>query len=290
MRPIIYLIDTMYLVFKSYYALNKNNRLVSPDGTPTGALNGLAVILTSLRRHLSMEYCICAFESKERTFREDISPIYKANRPPLDEDLKVQIPLALELCRHLGYRVFNVSGFEADDVIASLAKRFLKNGWSVRIISKDKDLAQILALEGDVAIIMPDNKGQVNHSVDRSNCEEHYGVGAELIRDWLALQGDAADNIIGIKGIGPKTAAKLLKDCGCLEELMAHPDRAGQRFADIIASSSDTLQNNKRLTTLYGDIPLDSSFDDLAQLAIRPISDEGQAFFQRLGFNWQRFL
>ena len=204
----LYIVDTMYLLFKSFYAL-ENSKLHSRSGFPTGALYGLASALTHMRKNLPMQYCVCAFESEEPAFRKELSPIYKANRPEVDPSLKLQIPKAIEMCEKMGFVTVNKPGYEADDVIASIARRILKEeGWRVRVISKDKDLAQLTALEGDIAIIVPDaHANKMEHYVDKETCEKRYGVPPELIGDWLALQGDSCDNIIGIKGVGPKTAA-----------------------------------------------------------------------------------
>jgi len=286
----LYIVDTMYLLFKSFFAL-ENSKLHNRAGFPTGALYGLASALTNMRKNLPMQYCICAFESEEPTFRKELSPVYKANRPEIDPSLKLQIPKAIEMCERLGYVTVNKPGYEADDVIASIARRAVSGDrWRVRVISKDKDLAQLTALEGDIAVIVPDiHAKKMEHYVDKESCEKRYGVPPELVGDWLALQGDSCDNIIGIKGVGPKTAAKILKAAGSLERLLANPRLAGERFANVIADSKAQLELNKRLVTLADDLDLPVSYEPQA-LAIEKLGAEGKAFFEELDMQWQRFV
>lgn len=286
----LYIVDTMYLLFKSFFAL-ENSKLHNRAGFPTGALYGLASALTNMRKNLPMQYCICAFESEEPTFRKELSPVYKANRPEIDPSLKLQIPKAIEMCERLGYVTVNKPGYEADDVIASIARRAVSGDrWRVRVISKDKDLAQLTALEGDIAIIVPDiHAKKMEHYVDKESCEKRYGVPPGLVGDWLALQGDSCDNIIGIKGVGPKTAAKILKAAGSLERLLANPRLAGERFANVIADSKAQLELNKRLVTLADDLDLPVSYEPQA-LAIEKLGAEGKAFFEELDMQWQRFV
>ena len=285
MSDTLYIVDTMYQIFKSFYGLGRNARLTSPQGVPTGAVYGLARTLKSWRHKLGMEYCICSFESPVPVFRCELSPEYKANRPPVDPDLKVQIPLAIDMCRHLGYTIVSADGYEADDVIGTLAAKALQKGWKVRVMSKDKDLAQLLALEGDIAVMMPSDGKAKDHYVDKNTCQEHYcGVPAELIVDWLALMGDTSDNIIGIKGIGEKTGAKLLNKCGSLDKLMEQPNLAG-RFAAEIAASQERLRLNRCLATVCKDVALPFELENLADFAIKNPDNEAENFCNNLGIN-----
>ena len=290
MEDTLFIVDTMYLIFRSFYAFGGRQNLTAPDGTPTGAVYGLANSLRSFRHGLKMKYCLCAFESAVTVFRHEISEIYKANRKETDPGLKVQIPIAIEMCQRLGYKTASVDGYEADDVIATVAAQALRQGWKVRIISKDKDLAQLLALEGDIAIIMPStNFAKNDHYVDANNCKEHYGVPPELIADWLALMGDSSDNIIGVKGIGEKTAAKLLNSCGCLDNLVAQASKAG-RFSQAIVDYKEQLAENKRLTTVCMDVPLPWPVESLETFGISQPKAEDVPFFVKLGLNLPKLI
>lgn len=286
MADTLFVIDTMYLIFRNFYAMRGNLR--SPSGVPTGAVFGLLHSLDFLRTRLKMEYCVCCTESECEVFRHKISPIYKENRPPAAPELKVQIPLALEMCRHLGFKVLSADGFEADDVIASLTCMAVKKGWPVRIISKDKDMAQLLAMDGDIAIETAFSNGDSSY-IDRNNCAEKYGVPPELIADWLALKGDTSDNVIGIKGIGDKTASKLLLKCGGLDELMKDPAAAG-RFAAAIEESRERLLLNKRLVELRADAcaGLTESVESIEQFRIAEPDAEAADFFANLGISVSR--
>ena len=281
MTQALYLIDTMYLLFKSFYALGKRASLTSPDGLPTGALYGLRKSLDTMRQHFPMRYGVCVFDSEKPVFRCQLSPQYKANRPPVDPDLKRQIPYALQLCQALGYPIAHAEGFEADDVIATITRQALGQGWSVRIVSKDKDLAQLLDLQGDVAQVMLEGQKETLY-LDRLNCQEKYGVSARLIRDWLALMGDSSDNIIGLRGVGPKTAAALLNRCGSLEALLQNPASAG-RFAQALQENRAQLELNRCLTSLDHEAPLPWKLESLETFTINPPT-EIPTLFASLGF------
>ncbi|MGM9999666.1 MAG: 5'-3' exonuclease H3TH domain-containing protein [Candidatus Bruticola sp.] len=290
MSDTLFIVDTMYQIFKNFYALGGARGLRSPQGVPTSAVYGLAKTLRSWRTKLGMEYCICTFESSVPVFRREISPLYKANRPPLDPDLKVQIPLSIDVCRHLGYKVLYADGYEADDVIGTLSAAALKRGWKVRILSKDKDFAQLLALEGDIAVMLPAEGKSSEHYVDKNNCPDNYcGVPAELIVDWLALMGDASDNIIGVKGIGEKTGAKLINKFGSLENVIKQAELCG-RFASAIKEAQERLKINKVLASICQDAPLPVRMDSLDEFKIQDPGAEAEDFCQKLGIKFASLI
>ncbi|MGM9992588.1 MAG: 5'-3' exonuclease H3TH domain-containing protein [Candidatus Bruticola sp.] len=290
MSDTLFIVDTMYQIFKNFYALGGARGLRSAQGVPTSAVYGLAKTLRSWRTKLGMDYCICAFESSVPVFRREISPLYKANRPPLDPDLKVQIPLAMDMCRHLGYKVIYADGYEADDIIGTLSASALKKGWKVRVLSKDKDFAQLLALDGDIAIMLPAEGKSDEHYVDKSNCQDNYcGVPAELIVDWLALMGDASDNIIGVKGIGEKTGAKLINKFGSLENIIERADLCG-RFAVAIKEAQDRLKMNKVLASIRQDAPLPVHMNSLEEFKIQNPGAAAESFCQNLGIKFASLI
>jgi DNA polymerase I len=203
-------------------------------------------------------HVVTVFESLTGTFREEIFPDYKAHREPPPEDLITQIPLVKNACRHLGLATWEANGFEADDLIGTLAKLAVEQGIGVTIVSNDKDLAQILALDGDVELLR--SKGTSSSAklerVRRENVADVFGVEAFQIPSFLALRGDPVDNIAGLKGVGEKTAAKWLQGGLTLEDLLRDPDSLGKRWAGVVRESEQNLRRDLTLATIRDDIDL----------------------------------
>lgn len=203
------LIDTFGFFFRSFYALPP---LKSRSGHPTGLLTGFINFISTLAKEHGTDYLVFCVDSKTPSYRYDLFPEYKANRPEVPEDLRLQIPVAIEWIQKMGFPVMMCDGWEADDVIASLSARAKEQGIKVRIVSHDKDLYQLID-DGRVVVWDPMKKREVS----TQECLEKYEVSPVQFIDYQALIGDSADNVPGVKGIGPKTAAKLLKDYGTLE-------------------------------------------------------------------------
>lgn len=279
----LYLIDTVYHIFRAFHALPAT--LTAPDGRPTNAVHGVLGIFSNLWRSEQVEYAVAVFESATGTFREELDPEYKANREPPDPNLKRQIPLVEQACRCLGIPTLALDGYEADDVMGALAHRAVAAGHSVTIVSNDKDLAQILALGGDIELLRLSGTGK-NAKVERIRPEgvvELFGVPPELIPSWLALKGDTVDNIKGVPGIGQKTASKLLLEHGGLANLLAEPTRAG-RYAGQLVALKDRLVRDLEVATIKTD--LDLGFDGLDLERYRPIPLQGAVeFFEDLGMH-----
>ncbi len=245
----IHIIDTMFFIFRSFFSMPKLNAGVNPTGAVLGVYNALHRLLQSE----NITHCAAVFESSVPTFRREMDESYKANRPHAPEELKQQIPLVQEMLCVLGIPVVSVERYEADDVMGSLACRASQSGHEAVIVTNDKDLAQVLRYDG-VSILRTYKQGRndaIEH-IDSHNVADVYGVPAENIPQLLAIMGDSADNIVGLKGIGPKTAAKLLREHS-LEEYMREPELAG-RFAAQFAEGKELLQHNLKLTTICCDI------------------------------------
>lgn len=274
----LYLVDTLYHIFRAYHALPSSLR--AEDGQPTNAVHGVLGILRNLWKTSQVSHLGMVFESLSGIFREEISADYKAHREPPPEGLVSQIPLVKEACRRLGLSVWEVDRFEADDVIGTLARLAVEAGVAVTIVSNDKDLAQLLALPGDVELLRTSGSGK-NATVERLRAEDVprvFGVRADQIASYLALCGDAVDNIAGLKGVGAKTAAKWLVEAGDLEGLLANPDIAGKRWSPILKDNEVGLRRDLVLSTIRTDIPMGFELSDF-----KPQPFDGiESFFTRL--------
>lgn len=247
----VYVIDTMIHIFRAYHSLPRT--LTTPDGLVTNAVYGFLGILRSLWKSQKIDHCVAVLESLSPNFREQDDASYKANRQSTPDDLRAQIPIIVELLHHLGVKTLSVEGFEADDVLGSLAKRAVEHDCAVSIVSNDKDLAQVLAV-GDNVELLRLHGGKSEEHVLAADVPSIYGVKAEQIPSLLALMGDTSDNIIGVKGIGQKTAAKILGG-GDLEAVLQDPVRAG-RFAQVVTTEQEHLRHNLHLATIRLDVPL----------------------------------
>ncbi len=269
----LYILDSLNHIFRAYHALPAT--LTARDGRPTNAVHGLLGILRSLWRSERVEHCVAVFESLEPTFRTGLDPDYKAHRPPTAADLKAQIPVVLDLLEVLGIPTLSVEGFEADDVMATLALRATRAGHAATLVSNDKDLAQVLRLGSDVELLRLSGSGK-NAKAERvvaDSVREVFGVPAELIPSWLALRGDPVDNIKGVAGIGQKTAVRLLTDGGDLTSLLDHPERCG-KFAHLMQDQRQRLLRDLDLATVRMDVPLPFEGLPLDWFCPRPLAAE----------------
>ncbi len=211
-----YLIDTLAYVFRSYYAMRP---MSAPDGTPINAVFGLGMTLQKFLHDHAPELAVCCFDAGAKTFRNDMFPEYKANRDAPPEDLIPQFDLCRELAERMGFAVAMTEGYEADDLIATLTARLRAEGHEVVIVTGDKDLAQLLEPGVRIYNLAKDDWW----SADR--IPEKMGVRADQVIDLLALTGDAADNIPGVRGVGPKAATALLAEFEDLDAVYADLDR-----------------------------------------------------------------
>lgn len=274
----LYVIDIMYHIFRAFHALPPH--LGTKDGRPTNAVHGCLGILRVLWKTFQPEYAVAVFESRTRVFRAELAEDYKANRPETPQALKVQVPLVIEGLKRLGIPMLSMDGFEADDVICTLARQAGAAGHSVTLVTSDKDLAQVLQLPGEMELLRLSGTGKTARveRVGREQVESVFGVPPELIPDYLALQGDAVDNLQGVRGIGPKTAISLLKKAGSLKALLESPAQAG-KFASLLTEQKERLLRDLELATLRADVPLETF--DLSHFALQPL--EGAAeYFQDL--------
>jgi DNA polymerase I len=253
MTDTLYVIDVSSFIFRAYHSVG---HLSTADGTPTGAVYGVANMLVSLFTEHRPTHVAVAMDSRTPTFRKDIFPAYKANRPPPPDDLKVQFPLVREVIEAFDLEVLQKDGFEADDLIATATRAALEAGLAVVIVSGDKDLMQLV---GPRVVVLDTMKGV---TYDPAAVEAKWGVPPALIGDLLALTGDSSDNIPGVPRVGPKTAVALLREHGDLEALLADPGAVRQKaVAANLAGHVEDARLSRRLVALDDEVPVELSFD-----------------------------
>ena len=248
------LVDGSYYLFRAYHGMPA---LTNADGEPTGAIYGVINMLRKLQTEFIPDYFAVVFDAKGKTFRNDLFPEYKANRPPMPDDLRCQIEPIHNIIRALGIPLLMVDDVEADDVIGTLAKRAEAEGMDTTISTGDKDLAQLVNDNIRLLNTMSDVV------LDPEGVKEKYGVPPERIVDYLTLMGDSVDNVPGIPKVGPKTAAKWLNQFGSLDEIVKHADEIGGKVGESLRDNLDQIPLSKELVTLKLDVDLDLSPRDL---------------------------
>jgi len=258
-QPTLYLIDGSSYLYRAFHALpNLNNS----RGEPTGALLGVANMLKRLMNEENPDHIAVVFDARGPTFRHEMYPEYKANRPPMPADLRKQVEQILEFTRMLGLPLLQVEGVEADDVIGTLSKAAEKAGMDCVISTGDKDLAQLVSDRTTLVNTMTDSR------MDRAGVMEKFGVRPEQIVDFLALTGDTSDNIPGVEKCGPKTAAKWLDKYLTLDELMARSEEIGGKIGDYLRAALEQLPLSRELTTIRRDLELDFKPGDLQRAEV----------------------
>ncbi len=272
----VYLVDGYNFLFRAYHALPM---LTAPDGTPTNAVRGVVSMLHALRRDARPPYLAVVFDAGKETFRNELYPAYKANRPEPPEDLVPQFAVVREALDALDVPRIEQEGYEADDIIATIAAKAHAEGRPVVIVSSDKDLMQLVT-DGPPPIYLYDTMKQVVY--DPAAVETKLGVPPEKVADFLALTGDTSDNVPGIRGIGPKTAAALLSEFGDLEGVLAAaPTLRQKKRRERLVEHAGDARLSKRLVTLVRDAhapPIESLRDPGMDAA------KARPFFEKYGF------
>jgi len=246
-KKLLTLVDGSYYLFRAYHAMPG---LTNSQKEPTGAIFGVINMLRKLIKEEQPDYFAVVFDAKGKSFRNDLYPEYKANRPPAPPDLVAQIEPLHEIIRALGVPLLLIDNVEADDVIATLAARAAGAGLQTLVSTGDKDLAQIV--NDDIHLINTMN----NTRFDRDGVIEKYGVPPERIVDYLALIGDTSDNVPGIPKVGPKTAVKWLTEHGSLDEIVARADSFPGKVGEYLRENLEQIPLSKELVTLKTDLEL----------------------------------
>ncbi len=258
----ILLIDAYSQIFRCFYAIRS---LSNSQGMPTNAVFAFARLLLRIDKDYPANYGAMALDCGKPAFRLAIAPSYKANRPPMPEELRVQLPYIKELAEAFGWPLLVREGYEADDLIAGIVTEF--NEYKVYVVSSDKDLAQLV--NDRVTMLIPDPKktGFMKRGV--TEVAVKFGVQPHQIIDYLALIGDSSDNIPGITGVGPKTAANLLREHGSIATILTNPECVtNEKLRDKIVAGSKLLDDNIRLITLCSKID-DQPWDGVSSLMRR---------------------
>lgn len=273
----VYLLDTMFFIFRAFYAVP---RLTAPCGTPTNAVHGVLGLMRTLWQTERISHAVAVFESSGPTFRSELDSNYKANRAETPLDLKIQVAMVRWAFESLGIPTMNAEGYEADDVIGTLARQAVESECAVTIVSNDKDLAQLLAISRYIELLRTGQRGRPER-IAPDEVHGLYGVPPHLIPAWLALRGDPSDNIKGVPGIGQKTATKLLNEHGDVHALLDEPERAG-RFAPAFRDGREDVLRDLELATIKTDVDLgEDGFPDHG-FQLRPL-DRADEFFASLG-------
>ncbi len=278
----VYLIDASSYVYRAFHALPV---LTAPDGTPVHAVFGYARMMIKFLRDTKLSYGGAVFDAPGRTFRDDLFADYKANRPPMPDELSVQVPLVQEVSRALGLCVVLEVGVEADDVIGTLAARFCEQGRQVVVVSGDKDLLQVV--RAGVRVWDP----VAGRWYDEAAVREKLGIEPAQVVDYIALVGDPVDNIPGIRGIGDVTARRLLQRFGSVEGILEHLSevagwrdlRGATKIAQELEQGREALALSKRLARIRTDLPIELGLQDL--LYAGPDLPRLRSLFARLGFD-----
>jgi DNA polymerase-1 len=266
------LIDGSSYLFRAFHALPP---LTAPDGAPTGALLGIVNMLRATLKE-NPDYTAFVLDASGPTFRDELYPEYKANRPPMPEDLRAQVDPMIRIVEALGFPLLRVAGVEADDVIGTLALQAQAAGIPVVISTSDKDFAQLVR----PGITL--NNTMTGSVMDEAGVVEKFGVRADQIVDFLALMGDTVDNVPGVDKCGPKTAAKWLAEYNDLDAVIAGAERIGGKIGENLRSALPRLPLNRQLVTIKTDVPLDQTPTDL-KLRPRDV-DALRELYTRYGF------
>ncbi len=285
-RPLV-LVDGSSYLYRAFFGLPP---LTNSSGEPTGAVRGVVSMLKRLQNDYATPHLVVVFDASGKTFRDELFAEYKAHRPPMPDDMRSQIEPLHDLVQALGFPILQVTGVEADDVIGTLAKQGAKAGMPVIISTGDKDMAQLVDDKVTLVNTMTDT------TLDRDGVKEKFGVWPEQIIDYLALVGDSSDNIPGVPGIGPKTAAPLLAHFGTLEKLYQSLGevpkvevRGAKQLPPKLAEHKESAFLSRKLATIRCDVELPQGPAELVMG--EPDADALRELYVRLEFKtWLREL
>ena len=251
------LVDGSSYLYRAFHAMSQSD-LRNSRGEPTGAIYGVLNMLRRLHKDYAADYSACVFDAKGKTFRDDAYPAYKANRPPMPDDLACQIAPLHEAIRAMGWPLLMIEGVEADDVIGTLAVAASQRGMRTIISTGDKDIAQLVNAQVTLVNTM------TNETLDIAGVEKKFGVPPERIVDYLALIGDAVDNVPGVPKCGPKTAVKWLTQYQTLDNVMAHAADISGVVGENLRKTLDWLPKARELLTIKCDVALPLAVEALS--------------------------
>lgn len=280
------ILDTFNFLHRAYHALPTSFR--GPDGEPTNAVYGVTSMIINVLDQIRPDYIVAALDGKEPTFRVEEFTSYKAQRKPMEEDLKVQIPKVFEILDAFGIKKIVVEGYEADDVIGTVASKF-KGKVDTVIVSNDKDLWQ-LAGNGNI-IMVPGRKGNIDWMGEKE-VDAKLGFEADKIADYKGLRGDPSDNIPGVYGIGEVTATKLLQKYGSIEEIYKDLENVEPKsLKKKLEENYEQALMSKRLAQIVMDVPLqvkldECKFREINKIQVKEVLEKYnfKSLIKRMGF------
>ena len=274
MKDRIFVIDGSSYLYRAFHAMPP---LTTSSGQPTGAVKGVTNMLMNLKKDSEGSPIIVVFDAKGKTFRSDIYSEYKANRPPMPDELRDQLIPVKSICRAIGFPLIEIEGVEADDVIATISKMAKDAKYKCVISSLDKDLMQLV--EDPHTTIMDTMKHKI---FNEKSVFEKFGVKPNQIRDMLALVGDTSDNIPGVPKVGQKTAAKWLNEYGNLSNIKENAESIKGVVGENLRNAIEDLDRNIELVSLKDDVEINQKFEDL--LVFNPNEEELDKIFAELEF------
>lgn len=260
-RKHLVLVDGSSYLYRAFHAMPS---LTNSKGMHTGAAYGITNMLRRLLADYDPSHLAVVFDAKGKTFRDDLYAEYKANRPPMPDEMRQQLDAIRSLVRALGMPLLEIPGVEADDVIGTLAEQGEKGGFDVTISTGDKDMAQLVNKSVTIVNTMDDSR------LDPDGVANKFGVAPGQMVDYLTLVGDTVDNVPGVPKVGPKTAVKWLKEYGSLDDIIAHADDIGGKVGENLRECLDRLPLSRQLVTIKCDVELDVEPEDL----LRTVPDE----------------
>lgn len=278
---IVYLVDGSSYIHRAYHAIR---HLTNSTGFPTNAVYGFTNMILKLLSEKGPKYLAIAFDAKGPNFRHAVYKDYKANRPPMPEDLVAQIPLIKTVVENLGLKMIERTGYEADDIIGTLTRMAEEAGWDAVIISGDKDFRQLISPKVSMWDTMKDKV------IDFDTFSKQFGIKPEQVIDLMGLSGDASDNIPGVPGVGEKTAWNLIKTYGSLEKVYQHVEEiTRKKLKENLIKSKDDAHMSKKLVTIERHVPLEETLKTLE--VDDPHREALSDLFRKLEFKglWEQF-
>ena len=273
------LIDGHSMAYRAFFALPAEN-FTTAQGQHTNAIYGFATMLISLLKDEKPTHVAVAFDVSRKTFRSEIFPEYKANRAKTPDEFRSQMSYLHELVKGFGINQFEIEGFEADDIIATITKRAEKEGAEVLICTGDRDSFQLVTKQ--TTVLYPKRGVSEMARMTPDAVQEKYGMSPEQYPDFAALRGDPSDNLPSIPGVGEKTAAKWVVEYGSLVELLSQAEKVAGKVGESLRANIDNVKRNRELTQLLHDVPLDFTIDALAWSGVT--ESDLTALFEQLEF------
>ena len=282
-KKTLLLVDGSSYLYRAFHAMPDLRAVPGDPASPaTGAIRGMINMMERLRKDIPADFAVCVFDAKGPTFSDEIYPEYKQNRSPMPDDLRSQIQPIHELVRLMGWKVLDVPGVEADDVIGTLSAVGSSQGIEVVVSSGDKDLAQLV---NEHITIIDTMNGKRR---DLAGVQEEFGVPASLMLDYQILVGDTVDNVPGVQKVGPKTAVKLLLEYGSLDNLMANADQVKGVVGENLRKAVDWLPTGRQLLKIRTDCDLNEYVPELPSLETIRLAQPNEAdllaFYEKYGF------